>query len=101
MIEKICWVSLKIKRVGLNEQRKINSGKKLVKANKMVCLRVGASGERKRGVPFRAPALFRGIVRGKRFIIEGGLISPSKQFCLSSNQLKIYHEINQMSNIFY
>jgi len=67
----------------------------------MVFLRVRDSGEGRRGVPFRAPALFRGIVRGKRFIIEEGLVSPSRQFYLSSNQLKIYHEINQMSNIFY
>lgn len=58
----------------------------------------------KGGTLFRVPFLFRGVVRGKRFMIEGGLGSYhvfSNPLILASKSNKKYHIFIEMSNEIY
>jgi hypothetical protein len=58
----------------------------------------------KRGTLYGVPSLFRGMVRGKRFMIVGGLFPLSDlavQWIFSFGLIFNYHNLSEMSNKIY
>jgi|GEM_PF-3706669 len=58
----------------------------------------------KRGTLYGVPSLFRGMVRGKRFMIVGGLFPVSDlavQWIFSFDLVFNYHNLSEMSNKIY